>query len=449
MSYQRYLPFLFLTIFSTLVQAAESNDWQTDYSGSVRVRYNSLNNQFRPGLGHNDQALSFLTLLKAEASRGNWTVVGELEDARDYLNDEDSALTTIEINTLEPLQAYVQYQAETGAGELTIKGGRQTMDLGSRRLVARHRWRNSIANHNGIDVKWRQADGMDLEAFWVMPVLIRPADRAALLDNRIALDDEDPDLQLWGLYYTTAVLPWRVQKEGYLLGLNEQDDPGDRETFDRELLTPGIRLLRLPASGDWDLEVELTLQKGSRRASRNAADTRTLDVSSRFAHLTLGYTFDTPWQPRLALEADYGSGDDDPADANHERFDFLFGQRRADFGPTGIYGPIGRENIRSWGLRLGFNPSPATDGFISWRRNSLDSPVDSFSRTGVRDPLGMSGDDAGDQLEFRVRHWLIDDKARLEVGGVWFDRGEFLETAPNANPFGDPVFFYTDITWRF
>jgi hypothetical protein len=197
------------------------------------------------------------------------------------------------------------------------------------------------------------------------------------------------------------------------------------------------------------LDAEFTWQHGTRRASASATDTRTLDVSASFMHLAMGYSFEAVWQPRLSLEYDFGSGDDNRLDLNYGRFDSLFGPRRADFGPTGIYGPLGRENIHSWGFRLGFNPSALTDAFISWRSNRLDTSLDIFARTGVQDLLGVSGKDAGNQWEFRVRHWLVEDKVRLEAGGAWYNQGDFLETAPNANGNGDPVFVYTDINWLF
>src|SRR5690606_34385633 len=100
--------------------------------------------------------------------------------------------------------------------------------------------------------------------------------------------------------------------------------------------------------------------------------------------------------PRRAVEApalaelDYGSGDAGDSD-RYERFDSLFGPRRSDFGPTGIYGPLGRDNVISAGLRVSVKASERFDAHLSWRANALASLTDSFARTGVRDPDGQSG----------------------------------------------------------
>lgn len=442
---------LILAAGSLYVQpATAAEDWQVDFSGMFRPRFNNLHNQFRPGLAGDDQALNLLTLLQVQADHGNWTLLGELQDSRNYLNDEDSALLTIDINTLEPLQAYVQYRFDDVAdGSLAIKAGRHTMDLGGRRLVARQRYRNTLTNFNGINGRWRHAAGHDLTLFWVLPVLIQPADRTALLDNDIELDDEDADLQFWGAFYRTPPLWHDIQVELYLFGLHERDDPAERQTPDRELLTPGLRFIRSPATGAWDIDLEAIWQRGTRRATRGASDTRTLDVAARFAHASAGYTFATAWQPRLSAEYDFASGEGHPADAGWDRFDTLFAPRRAEFNPTGIYGPLGRENIRSFGARLTLAPSARTDAFLSFRRNDLDAATDAFARTGVRDPAGRSGTDGGDQWEFRVRHWLVPERVRWETGGAWFDLGTFMKTAPNANRAGDPLFFYTDLTISF
>src|SRR5690606_39633511 len=105
----------------------------------------------------------------------------------------------------------------------------------------------------------------------------------------------------------------------------------------------------------------------------------------------------------------YASGDDPATIDRYERFDSLFGPRRAEFGPTDIYGPLGRENIVSAGLRASAKPHPLLDGYISWRANWLADDRDVFARTGVRDTEGQSGTFAGNQIDLRTRPWRILD----------------------------------------
>ena len=85
--------------------------------------------------------------------------------------------------------------------------------------------------------------------------------------------------------------------------------------------------------------------------------TQDLDHFAHFHHLSLGYSFDVPWSPRLSLHYDYASGDDDPSDGDNSRYDTLFGSRRFDYGPTSIYGAFARSNINTPGVRLALEPS--------------------------------------------------------------------------------------------
>lgn len=208
-------------------------------------------------------------------------------------------------------------------------------------------------------------------------------------------------------------------------------------------------MIRTPKTGKWDFDLENTLQFGRRRASTSPSDTRDLDVFAHFHHAEVGYTFRSAWTPRVSGELDFASGDRDPGDGDFGRFDSLFGPRRADFGPTGIFGILGRENIISSGVRLSVNPGAHTDGFVSWRANFLDEPTDSFARSGVRDVSGRSGTFAGHQIEGRVRHWLVPGLLRLEIGTAWFPEGEFLRNAPSAAGHGDPFFVYSDLEFTF
>ena len=158
---------------------------------------------------------------------------------------------------------------------------------------------------------------------------------------------------------------------------------------------------------DRDYEIEAYGQTGT-VSSGTAPTAAELDVRAGFFHVDAGYTMTTAWSPRLSAEFDYASGDDDGA--RYGRFDTLFGMRRADFGPSGIYAAIGRTNMITPAVRLEVTPNPRLDAFAAYRPMWLASKTDSFSTTGVRDASGRSGSFAGHQLEGRVRYWAVPDR---------------------------------------
>lgn len=434
-----------------LDEALKTPDWLT-ISGSHRFRYSALENQFRPGLSGGDQAITLRTLLQIEATAGEFSIVGELQDSRAYLSDAGGALSTIDVNPMELLQGYVSLRQEDflAAGDkIDFRFGRQTLDIGGRRLIARNRFRDAIQTYTGLAAHWTGSDNSEFRAFYLLPVLVRPTDLPSILDNKVRFDEEDFDLRFWGLWWKRQNLIAGAAAEFYLYGLNEDDDPSERQTADRNLYTPGIRLIRSPKRGEFDFDIENVAQFGERRATKSANDTKDLNVFSHFHHAEVGYTFNNAWSLRLSAEFDFASGDDDPADGDYNRFDSLFGPRRSEFGPTGIYGLLGRENILSTGLRLSVKPNRRTDGYVSWRANALDEADDFFARSGVRDPAGASGKFAGNQIEARLRYWLVPDNIRLESGGAIFLNGRFLETAPNITGEGDPRYFYADVEFTF
>jgi len=460
----RLLKILLLSLLSSQVLAQSDDEpWRADtalgtpdwfsISGEQRTRYSHLSNQFRAGLDNNDQAISLRSLLRIDL-RLNQAVklVTEFQDARAYLTDQNSAASTTVVNAAELLQAHMALSMQDvlrDGDQLDLNMGRFTMDLGGRRLVARNRFRNTIQNYTGLYADWRSGTQSRLQTFFTLPVSRQPSDRNGVLNNKVKFDEEDSDLMFWGAVFAREQTLVGATLELYFFGLNESDDPGDRETRNRQLYTPGFRLIKSPKSQQWDFDLENTVQFGQRRASTSASDTRDLDVFAHFNHAAFGYTFKSKWNWRLSAELDYASGEKSTSDADTNRFDSLFGPRRTEFGPTGIYGILGRENIISSGLRLRFKPGSRLDGYISWRANWLDEKTDTFARSGVRDPLGESGSFAGHQIEFRTRYWLIPEQIRYEVGAAVFLQRRFLLTAPNVTENGDPLFVYTDISYFF
>jgi len=423
--------------------------------GEFRARYQALTNNFRPGAVETDQAMALRTLVEAGFHVGPASFVGEFQDSRAYLTDVNGNVSTIVVNAITLLQAYLNLRFDDAIAKgstLDLRLGWQTMELGGRRLIGRNRFRNTIQNYTGLTAHWRGSDESELFAFFVLPVRILPPnlDRQALVDNEIEFDQVDIDLRFWGAHYKRANLPLETTGEVYLFVLEEPDVlSGQTLALGRHLYTPGLRLLRAPKRGDWDFDVETVLQFGNRRASLEPTDRGELNVFAQFVHASFGYTFDVAWTPRLSAELDYASGDESPDDGRWGRFDSLFGPRRADLGPTDIYGILGRDNMISQGVRLGVKPSARVDVFVSYRANFLDSRTDFFARSFVRDSSGESGRFGGHQLEIRTRLWLLQEVILWELGGAVFFNGAFLRTAPSANGFGDPLYVYSDLSFLF
>lgn len=412
---------------------------------SQRTRYEYLTDQFRAGAPGEDMGLSMLTLVAGEARFKPLFFGAEMQDSRLYLDDANAPLDTTLINTFELLQGYagvdlrdVLMPGATGS----LRGGRVTIDLGSRRLVARNAFRNTINAFTGADLLWASPAQDAVRVFAVLPVDRRPNDRARLDDNDTEFDDESSDSFLWAVFLASRPLTAGLRGELYVLGLQEQDS-GDTATRDRELVTPGMRVFRAPARAAVDVELEGVAQTGTSRATARADDVTDLDHLAFFVHFGVGYTFDIPWTPRALLLYDYASGDRDPDDGDNERFDTLFGARRWELGPTGIFGAFARSNLNGPGLRTDLRPHSAVEANFQYRPFWLAENRDAWVAAGVRDPDGDSGNFIGNQIEGRLLWRVVPGNLTLELGFAHVWLGEFAETAPNANKTGDPTYFYT------
>lgn len=420
-------------------------------SGESRARLEFLGNQFRAGLGGGDQALALRTLVAFERASGPLTLGVEFQDSRHYLDDDGSFLSTSQVAAADVLQGYVRFQADAEGAGGTFTLGRQTIDIGSRRQLERVEFANVILNYTGLHGQWRAGrDGWHL--VFVSPVAKRPNDFESLRRNALAADREQWNRRIGALHWIRRdAWPARIrglQLEGYVYTLDE-DDSRRYRTPNRHYVTPGLRLLVAPAPGRWDAEVEAAWRFGNRRASDRPEDLRPLRVRARTVHAHAGYTFDGGWQPRIAIDWDYATGDRDPSDGRFDQYERLFGARRTDLGNTGIHGPLTPANLDAPGFRIEAQPDTDTDFRISFKRARLDQARDAWVVARVRDPSGRSGRSIGLSTDLRIRHWLLRDAARLEVGASYLALGRFARAAPNATGEGDPRYGYVQVTWTF
>jgi hypothetical protein len=401
-------------------------------SGSTRLRFEAIEGQARAGFNDHDALVNLRTILRAEYDGGPVRLVTELWDSRVWGGNRGTPVTTGEVNTLELVQGYVEVEAGGLFGtrsKTMLQAGRFTLNLGSRRLVAADDYRNTTNGYTGVradiafDRRWKAS------LIYVLPQQRRPDSLDSLLDNRVAPDRAGLDLVLWGGVVSRAQTLRDATVEASFFHLGERDT-GGRATRDRSLNTASFRLFRDPAAGKGDFELEAIAQRGSISASLAATAPRQ-PVGAWFVHAEAGYTFAGKWRPRIALEYDHASGD--RPGGRFGRFDTLFGMRRADLAPSGLYNAFGRANFISPGLRVEAAPGRHTDLFATVRPIWLAAPQDSLSTTGVRDAAGRSGRFGGTQFDARARHQLS-TALRLEVDAVLLARGRFLQEAPNAPP---------------
>jgi hypothetical protein len=430
------------------LQSAIGDPDDLKISGSVRLRYETLDGQPRVGLREADEQLALRSTLFAEYDPGVVRAGVELYDSRAWLDEPGSAISANEVNTLELVQAYVAADIENPFGEgskLGVQAGRFTLNLGSRRLVAADDYRNTTNGYTGVRADLTALSDVSVTAIYFLPQIRLPDDLPSVREQDVKWDRESFDLQLWGGYVARrGTLAGGTVELGYF-GLLERDWPG-HATRDRDLDTFSARVIRDPKAGGPDFEVEGIYQTGDIRASA-APDAGKQEVRAWFLHADAGYLFPGDTRLRLSLEYDHASGD--RAGGKYGRFDTLFGMRRADLAPAGIYNAIGRANIETASIRAELAPGPRWDAFGVYRAMWLAEESDSFSTTGVRDVAGASGSFAGHQLEARVRYWIVPSFLRAEVNALWLAKGRFLKEAPNAPDTGDTHYLATSVTATF
>ncbi|CUS33589.1 alginate export family protein [Candidatus Nitrospira nitrificans] len=417
--------------------AAHLPDW-IDLGFEQRTRFESYDQPWRSnqvaGNGGTDFQVPLRSIVRfGLGGDGPFRFLFEGIDSRSFSDGARADFqNNTSVNEFDVLQLF---------GSLTLKNvlgtglrtdfhfGRFTMDLGKRRLVARNEFRNTIQAFDGFhwqigeDKLWR------IRAFVVEPVVIQP----------VRLDEMNSKFFFWGTYLESRHFTW-FQFDAYYLGLNDKRGAVANR---RNISTYGVRLFKEPVVGEMDYEIESGYQTGN---------TGGRDHVAHFQNAEVGYTFNAPWTPRLLAQYTYASGDDDPTDDENGSFDRLFGARRFDFNPTGIFGPFFRSNINTPGWRLILQPGKSVTLQVKHRFWYLAQAEDQFAGNGLRDVTGQSGSYLGHDVELRAQ-WAINRNLGFDVGymhwfkGSYFDSPAILVQMPQGGN-KDTDYFYAQATVR-
>ena len=321
----------------------------------------------------------------------------EAQDSRQFgLRDPPELLT---INEADLLQARLTVDLDAlAAVPIAVDLGRVSFDGIDRRLIARNRNRNTANAFDGARVRV----GGERAAFGVEGLALWPTE-----PREERLDPVGPGQRLLGLIGRIR-RPGVVVEPYYLHFDAERDGP-------RRLHTTGVRLFG-PLAARWDHDVHVSAQFGTTDGRRHRA---------LALHAQIGRRWENAWAPRLAGWLNYASGDADPLDARHGRFDPLFGSSHALFGLTDL---LSWENTVTPAAGLTFRPRAAVDVALAHRLVWLASARDAFVGGGVRDPTGRSGAFVGQELDIRVQ-WEMFPAAALDVQYGRLFAGGFLERA--------------------
>ena len=434
--------FTFCLILIVLPARAETTSTLPEWlklSFEQQSRMQHLDGQFRAGINGSDQGFEWRNLLKAEVVNEKFSITTELADMRTYLADDDTPLDSLINNPLDILQANLTLPLssifkKTDRGFLRI--GRFTMDQGSRRFVARNRFRNTINSFAGLQARLENSRS-SLELFYTRPTKRRVS--GDWIDNDPRLDKQSKDL-FWGAYLTTQLTAQEDSLQLYVLGADEKRDRQANQRF--EVLTAGARLFRNPAPEMWHYDLESVYQFGD--APALDAMSQQIDHEAKYYHLSFGYSINTNWQPRLSFIYHYGSGDKDPLDNESNELDHMFGVPRPDFGPTGLFRAFQRVNTSSPGIMLNIQPKVNIDAYVRWQRPSLAESAQGWRTTRYRHPGKLGEDHLGNQLETRVRWHIMQNRLTIDGGYVWIDAGPYMDAVNK----GDSHYFYLQTILR-
>ena len=124
------------------------------------------------------------------------------------------------------------------------------MDLGSRRLVARPIFRNTVNSFTGLRTRILDNGKWQANTFVTIPVLRLPGNTNANTNNQIIADQTLFDQEAIGTYFSGGIvegynLVKNVNAELYLYNLEEANSWANN-TNNRRYFTPGLRFYIKP-----------------------------------------------------------------------------------------------------------------------------------------------------------------------------------------------------------
>ncbi|MDD2759275.1 MAG: alginate export family protein, partial [Methylomonas sp.] len=191
-----------------------------------RTRYETQDGQFKANGRGGDQQIALQTDFWLQASLGKFRAGAEFLDARALGADSGSGVNNTHADNADFIQGYVAWADQnifySGYGAEVI-AGRQTLNFGSRRLIARNAMRNTINSFTGVRLRLVDYNHWQFNGFVTMPVVRYPTAAADILDETHEFDEEDTHTWFSGGILEISDLFWGINSDVYLYHLDEGD----------------------------------------------------------------------------------------------------------------------------------------------------------------------------------------------------------------------------------
>lgn len=395
------------------------------FSAEERLRAEKWNNEDLDNDKKDRDVRWFSRLrLRTEASVGDWFKgVVEVVDGRE---EESERHPRPQNDELDLHQAYVQL----GNKPLSVRLGRQEIDLGSRRVVAAPTWNNLLRSFDAARVMYT-SDVVDVSAFCGSVVV--PVDDEF---NRHRRDE-----RFSGIF--TTLKPVKDHKiDLYAFRLHTWND--DYYVTSEDKVKGPVRLYTYGArtygniTKRWTYDVEAVMQRGHYSND---------EVRAYAFHADTAYTLDLPWEPTIQPVFNWASGDKNPTDGRRNTFTPLYPSTHNMFG--GITDVVTWSNAEVVGLRFRVKPvKKLLIGFEAhryWLVEDTDSWYTTSMKSRRRDKTGKSGDDLGCEVGMWARY-TVSKQCDIEGGAARFFPGQFVE---KTGPSDTECFCYFQTTLRF
>ena len=397
-----------------------SADVTTNINGEVRIRPEFRDNADFDKAADDTQSFYGQRLRLGFNARINTDLSGfiQLQDSRIWGTDDP--VTDKSPEKVDVHQAYVVLNRICGLA-LDLKVGRQELMYGDSRLVGLNSWGNGRA-FDAIKLMYiGDTVGVDI---WTAKVMENNSCSGVVGCTAPVTGASGQDTDFYGIYSTVKENPIPESNlQGYIL--YKYDGPTNLSEY-----TVGARLAGKASGVGIDYTGEFAYQFGDKGNPVTSSAYRLVNISAYALAGEAGYTMaNLIWSPRVAIEYDLATGDNDSTDKDYKTFDQLYPTNHAQYGYMDYQG---WKNMKDVTLKVSVKPSDKSLLYAAYHMFSLAEENDSwYAADGtVKMPGGIGKGTVGQELDLLVRH-IYNQNLKIEAGISEFFTGDFIKNQTN------------------